>query len=139
LSEAGIDTAVAVAPIIPGLNDEQIPEILSRARDAGATSAFKILLRLPLEVAPVFESRLAEAFPLRHRKVMNAIRDTRGGRISESRFSDRMVGEGARWLAIERLFSSQCSRLGLRFLPDEAPEPPAPREPRAGLQLPLSF
>ena len=94
LSEAGLDTAVAVAPIIPGLNDDQIPEILKRAREAGAASAFKILLRLPLEVGPIFETRLAEALPLRHTKVMNAIRDVRGGHRSDSRFGSRMVGQG---------------------------------------------
>ncbi len=139
LSDAGIETAVAVAPIIPGLNDDQIPEILQRARDAGATSAFKILLRLPLEVAPIFESRLADAFPLRLRKVMSAIRDTRGGEISESRFSARMVGKGARWLATEQLFSSQCKRLGLRCLRDEAPQPAALAKTEPESQLSLSF
>ena len=77
LSEAGIHTSVALAPIIPGLNDDQIPEILKRASGAGARSAFKSLLRLPLEVGPIFEARLAEAFPLRKAKVMSAIRDVR--------------------------------------------------------------
>lgn len=139
LAAAGIDTAVAVAPIIPGLNDDQIPEILRRASDAGATSAFKILLRLPLEVLPIFESRLSEAFPLRHRKVMNAIRDTRGGKATESRFSARMAGQGPRWLAIEKLFSTQCSRLGLRFLEGEVPEPDSVPTRRSGPQLTLSF
>jgi DNA repair photolyase len=139
LSHAGIDTAVAVAPIIPGLNDDQIPEILKRARDAGASAAFKILLRLPREVGPIFEERLAEAFPLRSSKVMNAIRDTRSGRTSDSRFSSRMVGQGARWAAIERLFATQCERLGLDHLQGEVPE--VPRAPRAkrGSQLPLAF
>jgi DNA repair photolyase len=139
LSEAGIDTAVAVAPVIPGLNDDQIPEILRRARNAGAKSAFKILLRLPREVAPVFETRLGEAFPLRQRKVMNAIRDTRGGRTTDNRFSSRMVGEGARWLAIEKLFATQCDRLGLAYLSGEVPDVPRGERPRSEPQLPLAF
>ena len=140
LSDAGIYTAVAVAPIIPGLNDDQIPEVLRRARDAGASSAFKILLRLPLEVAPIFEARVAEAFPLRHSKVMNAIADVRGGRKSESRFGSRMVGQGARWSAVEQLFATLCDRLGLEHRSGEAPsEVPPPREGRSGSQLPLVF
>ena len=137
LSDAGIDTAVAVAPIIPGLNDDQIPEILKRARQAGAISAFKILLRLPLEVGPIFEERLADAFPLRHAKVMSAIRDTRSGRRSDSRFGSRMVGQGPRWAAIEQLFSAYCDRLGLEHHAGEVPEPPPECEPPAGPQLPL--
>jgi DNA repair photolyase len=139
LSDAGIDTAVAVAPIIPGLNDDQIPEVLQRASDAGASAAFKILLRLPLEVAPIFEARLDDAFPLRRDKVMNAIRDTRGGRTSDSRFASRMVGQGARWLAIDKLFSTQCDRLGLVCLEGEAPQVSAPEREGKGPQLPLLF
>ncbi len=139
LSNAGLDTAVGVAPIIPGLNDDQIPEILKRARDAGASHAFKILLRLPLEVGPIFEERLADAFPLRHKRVMNAIRDVRGGRTSDGNFGSRMVGKGARWAAIERLFAMHCDRLGLHHEPEEAPEvAPEPVEP-SGPQLPLVF
>ena len=139
LSDAGIDTAVAVAPIIPGLNDDQIPRILKRARDAGATSAFKILLRLPLEVGPVFEARLKETFPLRTKKVMNAIRDVRGGSTSDGRYGSRMVGSGPRWLAVEQLFAAQCERLGLDYLSGEVPEVSPPRDPGAGPQLPLLF
>jgi len=139
LSDAGIDTAVAVAPIIPGLNDDQIPEILKRARDAGASSAFKILLRLPLEVGPVFSARLAEAFPLRRAKIVNAVRDMRRGRENDARFGARMVGHGPRWAMIEKLFSVHCDRLGLEHLAGEAPEPARRREPGRGPQLPLLF
>ena len=139
LSEAGIETAVGVAPIIPGLNDDQIPQVLQRAADAGASSAFKILLRLPLEVGPIFEARLAEAFPLRRAKVMNAIRDVRGGHKSDSRFGSRMVGQGERWSAIEQLFSTQCERLGLTYVAGQAPEPGAPPSEPDRPQLPLIF
>lgn len=128
LSDAGIETSVAVAPIIPGLNDDQIPAILKRARDAGAVSAFKIMLRLPQEVGPIFEARLAEAFPMRQAKVMSAIRDVRGGRESDSRFRSRMVGRGPRWAAIEQLFSTHCTRLGLDHQAGEAPQPSPPSE-----------
>ncbi|RZV55360.1 MAG: PA0069 family radical SAM protein [Deltaproteobacteria bacterium] len=140
LSDAGVDTAVAVAPIIPGLNDDQIPEILKRARDAGASAAFKILLRLPLEVGPVFSARLAEAFPLRHAKVMSAIHDMRGGGQNDARFGARMVGQGPRWAMTEKLFSVHCDRLGLEYLAGEAARPARVRPPdRGGPQLPLLF
>lgn len=139
LSDAGIDTAVAVAPIIPGLNDEQVPEILKRAREAGATSAFKIMLRLPREVGPIFEARLKEALPLRHNKVMNAIRDTRGGASSDSRFGSRMLGQGPRWALIDQLFASHCDRLGLDHRGGETPPAPPAPEPPEGPQLPLIF
>jgi DNA repair photolyase len=140
LSEAGLDTSVAVAPIIPGLNDDQVPDILKRAADAGAKSAFKVMLRLPMEVAPVFESRLEDTFPLRRSKVMNAVREARGGRAYDARFRSRMVGQGARWDATEQLFARQCERLGLRYLEGEAPapsEPPVETEPTPQLLLDL--
>jgi DNA repair photolyase len=138
LSDAGLDTSVAVAPVIPGLNDDQVPAILERAADAGAKSAFQVMLRLPMEVAPVFESRLEEAFPLRRSKVMNAVREARGGRRYDARFRARMVGQGARWAATEQLFARQCKRLGLRYLEGEAPapnEPPVETEPVGQLRL----
>lgn len=140
LSDAGLDTTVAVAPVIPGLTDHQMPEILSRAAAAGAQSAFKVMLRLPLEVAPIFESRLADAFPLRRSKVMNAMREARSGKTYESEFGSRMVGQGERWAATEQLFIRQCERLGLVHMQGEAPTPEAPRSPReanAQLGLPL--
>jgi len=139
LSEAGIETAVGVAPIIPGLNDDQIPEILTRARDAGAVSAFKILLRLPLEVHAIFEARLDETFPLRRAKVMSAIRDVRAGRHSDARFGSRMVGRGARWTILEQLFATHCKRLGLDYEVGEAPHAAVDRGPSQRRQLPLVF
>ena len=115
LAEAGIPVGVAVAPVIPGLNDPQIPEILEAAREAGATSAFLILLRLAGEVRPVFEERLATAFPDRVGKVLHALEDSRAGIRPQHRgdFGARMTGSGPRWSAIEDLFHLHCRRLGL--------------------------
>jgi DNA repair photolyase len=113
LSAAGIPAGIAVAPVIPGLNDRDIPALLEEARAAGARSAFMVLLRLPAEVLPVFEERLREEFPLRAEKVLNGIRDVRGGKLNESRFGARMQGTGPRWEAIERLFDLHVNRLGL--------------------------
>ena len=70
---------------------------------------------------------------------MNAIRDMRGGRKSDSRFSSRMIGQGARWAAIERLFAMQCDRLGLNHLEGEVPVVPESRRPARSPQIPLSF
>ena len=113
LADAGIPVGVGVAPIIPGMNDGQIAEILKRARDAGATSAFRVMLRLPLEVKPVFLGRLQESFPDRAAKVEHAVREMRGGALYVSEFGKRGVGQGARWDAIEQLFDLTCRKLGL--------------------------
>ena len=113
LSAAGVPTGVAVAPVIPGLNDSDIPKILARARGAGAERAFLTLLRLPAETRLVFEERLVEAFPDRAARVFSNLEQTRGGKRNDSRFGARMQGVGPRWEAIETLFAVECRRLGL--------------------------
>jgi len=113
LADAGIATGVVVAPIIPGLNDTDVPELLERARDAGATRAGMAMLRLPAEVLTVFDARLEQAFPERAQKVRSAVREVRGGKMNLSEFGARMTGRGARWAAIEALFDLHCKRFGL--------------------------
>jgi DNA repair photolyase len=137
LAEAGIPTGVGVAPIIPGLNDEQVAEILERAAEAGATSAFRILLRLPAEVKDVFLPRLVESFPLRARRVEAAIRGMRDGRLNDSRFGCRMEGKGDRWRVTEDLFEMTCRRLGIEFARDYGPseEPTTFRRPGEQMRL----
>ncbi|MCS6797580.1 MAG: PA0069 family radical SAM protein [Myxococcota bacterium] len=117
LSEAGVPTSVAVAPIVPGINEASIPSILERARDAGARAAWMTLLRLPGEVGDVFEARLSELWPERVSRVRRALYEMRGGRVTESRFGHRMRGVGERWAMVERLFELTCRRLGLRTGP----------------------
>ena len=112
LSEAGIETGVGIAPLIPGLNDGQICAILERARACGATSAFLNLVRLAGQTLPVFRDRMEQAFPDRARKVWSAIRQTRDGKLNESEFGLRMHGVGPRWEAIRNLFDLECRRLG---------------------------
>jgi DNA repair photolyase len=129
LAEAGIATGVAVAPIIPGLSDSHVAEVLQRAKQAGASHAFRTLLRLPSEVKPVFLSRLREALPATADKVEHAILDMRGGRYNDSRFGSRMDGQGARFEAVDALFAVQAKRLGL--LTERAPEPPSTFERRS--------
>lgn len=113
LSEAGVPTGVAVAPIIPGLNDESIPEILEGAAEAGAQFAFHVLLRLPGPVEDVFVERLRREFPDRADRVLSALREMKGGELNRTEFGDRMVGEGPRWEIVASLFETHCARLGL--------------------------
>ncbi|MEM9865812.1 MAG: radical SAM protein, partial [Myxococcota bacterium] len=113
LADAGVPVGISVGPIVPGLSEDQIPAILRAAKEAGASWAFGILLRLPAEVRPVFEDRLREAYPLRAKKVMSAVREMRGGRTNDPRFGSRMKGQGARWDAIAQLFEHHRRNLGL--------------------------
>lgn len=114
-AKAGVKVGVMVAPVIPGLNDTQVAEVLERARDAGATGAGWVLLRLPGAVVPVFEERLRAAMPLRAEKVMHLVRETRGGgeRLYDPRFGARQRGEGPYARMIETLFDKTAARLGL--------------------------
>lgn len=112
LAKAGITTGVSLSPMIPGLSDDQIPQVLTRAREAGAQRAFMVMLRLPAEVRPVFLERLREAVPLRADKVISAIEQSRGGELYTPRFGQRMRGQGPRWAAVRALFDTHCKRLG---------------------------
>lgn len=129
LSEAGIPTGISVAPIIPGLNEEAIPEILSRARQAGATSATWSLLRLPGHVEQVFIERMREAIPDRVSKIMHRIREVRGGALNDAEFFSRHHGTGTYWRCVEQLFELGRRRAG--FEPDELPVPQTFRRPAA--------
>ncbi len=135
LADAGIEVGISLAPVIPGLNDDQIPALLERAKEAGASSAFIVLLRLPLEVLPVFDERLEQAFPLRADKVRNAIREMRLGKMNESAPGERMRGHGARWAAIEQLFHLHAKRLGMNRGEAMAALPTTFRRPKAQLDL----
>lgn len=115
LADAGVPVGLAIAPVIPGLNDTDIPELLARAKEAGAERAFLLPLRLPREVLPVFRERLdAAVAPERARKVWNAVVELRGGKTNEAAFGARFEGRGERWKATEALFEAHCRRLGLR-------------------------
>jgi DNA repair photolyase len=104
---------VFVSPVIPGLNDRDIPRILEQAAAAGAQSASYTALRLPGSVESVFVSRLREVLPLRADRVLNRLRDIRGGNLSESRFGKRMRGSGTYWKSIDDLFQISKKRFGL--------------------------
>jgi rhodanese-related sulfurtransferase len=103
LAEAGIPTGISLSPIIPGLNDEDVPDLLARAKQAGAMEAMATLLRLSGPVEPVFMERMAAAFPDRITKIIHRIRDVRGGAISEGAFFERHHGAGPYWAIIEQM------------------------------------
>src|SRR5512140_1580178 len=137
LSDAGIPVGISLSPIIPGMNDSQIAEVLERARENGARSAFHILLRLPAEVKTVFSERLRETYPDRADKVLNGVKAARGGKLYESRFGKRMTGIGPRWEAAEWLFDQTCRRLGLNAAEPDCygDQPSTFRRPNAQTEL----
>lgn len=111
LAAAGIPVGIGIAPVIPGLSSD-IPELLKRAKDAGARYAFINMLRLPGSVAPYFEQRLREELPTKADRILNRIREAREGKLNSSVFGERMRGKGAYWEAISRLFKIHSERLG---------------------------
>lgn len=112
LADAGIEVGVAVAPIIPGLSESEIPALLARAREAGARRAFMTMLRLPGSVAEYFVARLEADLPLRAAKILKRIREMRDGKLYESGFGERMRGRGPYWEMIVNTFRLHCRRLG---------------------------
>jgi DNA repair photolyase len=113
LSAAGVPTRVMVAPIIPGLNDAEIPAILAAAAAAGARDAAYILLRLPLTVAPVFQEWLSRTQPLKAAKIEGLIRTTRDGALSQSAWGERMRGNGPFAEQVRQLFRVCVQKSGL--------------------------
>jgi DNA repair photolyase len=101
------------APTIPGLTDHEMPSILTAAKEAGAKWAGFVVLRLPHAVAPLFETWLEEHFPDRKEKVLNRMRDLRGGKLYDAQWGVRGRGTGVFADQIEALFEITCRRLGL--------------------------
>lgn len=113
LRRAGVPVAVMVAPVIPGLTDHEAPAILRAAADAGAITAYYVVLRLPFAVKDVFADWLARHHPDRADKVLGRIRDLRGGKLNDSRFGVRMRGEGKWAETFNRLFHVTRKKVGL--------------------------
>jgi DNA repair photolyase len=113
LSKAGVPAGVLVAPIIPALNDHEIPSVLAAAKTAGADWAGTEILRLPLTVAPVFQQWLDHNAPEKRDKILGRIRAIRGGKLNDPRFGNRMRGEGIFADQISRIFHVACRRAGL--------------------------
>ncbi|MBA3448460.1 MAG: PA0069 family radical SAM protein [Pseudaminobacter sp.] len=113
LSDAGIPTSVMVAPIIPGLTDSEIERILDSARNAGAREAGYVILRLPLEVSPIFKDWLLRHYPDRYRHVMSLVRSMRDGKDYDAEWGKRMKGAGPYAWQIGRRFEISARKLGL--------------------------
>ena len=113
LSAAGIPTSVLASPMIPALNDHELDHILEAARDAGAATAGYILLRLPLELTPLFEEWLEAHAPGKAKHVMSLIRQAREGKTYRAEWGKRMTGTGAYAELLGRRFEAACRRLGL--------------------------
>ena len=136
LTEAGIPTGVMAAPMIPFLNDDELETILEHAREAGALGASYTMLRLPLEIADLFREWLAEHYPDRAARVMERVRDTRGGKDYDSSFGQRMRGTGPVADLVAKRFRLAVKRLGFPGFPaldTSGFVPPAPEHGQLAL------
>jgi DNA repair photolyase len=113
LSSAGVPVRTMVAPLIPGLNDHELPQILAAAKEAGAGAASYVLLRLPYAVAPIFQQWLEEHRPLAADKVEGLIRAARGGKLYKSQWGDRMSGSGTYAAHLSTAFDVFLKKYGL--------------------------
>lgn len=137
LAEAGVPVRVMVAPVVPALADHELERILEAGAEAGATAASMTVLRLPLEVAPLFRDWLEERVPLRAARVMARVRELHGGRDYDPAWGTRMTGQGEWARLLRQRFVLARRRLGL-----DRPAPPLrtdlfARPPRPGDQLRL--
>jgi DNA repair photolyase len=114
LAEAGIPVTALVAPVIPQINDRDLERVLEAAREAGATTAWYVLLRLPFELKELFRDWLARHYPQRAAHVMSLVQQMRGGKDYDSTFGTRMTGEGVFAELIAKRFEKACARLGYR-------------------------
>ncbi len=134
LSQAGIPTGVLIAPVIPGLNDAELPGIIKEAAGRGAQWAEPILLRLPGSVKEVFLERLKQNFPGEAEKIIGRIRQVRGGRLYDSRFGERYRGQGPYWENLKQMFEVSVRKYGLNR-PRSEPERPPFKRPTAQAEL----
>ena len=110
---ARVPVASLVAPVIPGLTDHEMPSIIAAVAKAGAVAASYVPLRLPYGVAPLFEEWLTQHRPLQKEKILNRIRDIRGGRLNDPNFVTRMQGSGAYAQHLSELFELSCRKAKL--------------------------
>ncbi len=113
LAKAGIPVGVMIGPVLPGLTDHEIPNILKAVAAAGAQSAHYTMLRLPYGVKTIFQSWLETHYPDRAQKVLNRIRDVRGGKLNDASFGSRMTGEGVIADQIAQIFAVAKKKHGL--------------------------
>ena len=119
LADAGIPVGVSAAPMIPALNDSELPAILEAVKEAGGSFAFYTTVRLPGAVAEVFSAWLDRHFPERKAKILGRIRASHGGKLNSSVPGERMRGQGEPAGQLRALFHASCRRLGLATRPPE--------------------
>jgi len=112
LSDAGIPVGVMAAPVIPGLNDHELPAVLKAAADAGAMYANYILLRLPYAVSELFQQFLQQHYPSHANKIINRIKHIRGGKLNVSEFGERFRGTGIFAEQINQVFEHAKTKYG---------------------------
>jgi DNA repair photolyase len=137
LAEAGVPVGVNVAPVVPGLTDHEMPEILEAAAEAGATFAGYIVLRLPHGVKDIFAEWLERHFPDRRDKVLNRVRELRGGALYDARYEVRGRGEGLWADQLRTLFRVTRERLGLDGRPELSTASFSRPAPPSGPQMDL--
>ncbi len=120
LHKAGVPVSVLAAPMIPGLTDHELEAILTKAREAGADRAGYNIVRLPWEIKTLFEEWLRENFPDRANKVLNHIREVRGGKLNDASFGSRMTGEGIHADLLKKRFAVAVRKLGFNQYGREA-------------------
>jgi DNA repair photolyase len=128
---------VNVAPLIPGVGDEDMALVLTAVAEAGARRAGFVFLRLPGPVANVFEQRVREALPLRAERILARVREARGGKLYDSRWGKRQQGEGVYAEQARAVFDATCRRLGLNARERASRGRTFARPPKAGDQLSL--
>ena len=119
LAEAGVPVGPSAAPMIPAINDSELPAILAATKEAGASFASYSIVRLPGTVSNVFEAWLDRHFPDRKEKVLNRIRGAQGGALNRMTPFDRMRGTGEPAAQLKALFHASCRKLGLPTRPPE--------------------
>ena len=135
LRDAGVPVGVLVSPVIPAITDHEIPRLLGAAAEAGASSAFYTLLRLPHAVKEIFVDWLERHFPARKEKVLGRLQAMRGGKLSNAEFFSRMTGEGVMAEQIRNLFEVSRNRAGLASVGPALSNAAFRRPPSAQLTL----
>ena len=115
LREAGIPVGVMVAPVIPFLNDAEIEDILSRSKHSGAECAAYVMLRLPLEVKPLFLDWLDQHYPLKAKRIVHSLQSIREGKLNNAQFGQRFIGKGNYAQLIKQRFLLSCKKLELNL------------------------
>ena len=126
IANAGIPVGIGVAPVIPGYNESDIPKLLERAKNAGATRAFMSMLHLDSDsIEEYFVAKMHERLsPTAVKKIINAMTRERGGQLQHRTFKERSTGKTEQWEMTRKLFDSHAKRLGFRQ--HEIPAEPKP-------------